>query len=79
MMVIVSLDSPSCEVPCWILLSVVYRDVTRQAKGVTCRCLTGFPPRDIPKVVSFGWEDAEIRNSKVQGTQSLDRFGPQDA
>jgi hypothetical protein len=35
MMVIVSLDSPSCEVPCWILLSVVYRDVTRQAKGVT--------------------------------------------
>jgi hypothetical protein len=35
MMMIVSLDSPSCEVPCWILLSVVYRDVTRQAKGVT--------------------------------------------
>jgi hypothetical protein len=33
-MAIVSLDSPSCEVPCWILLSVVYRDVTRQAKGL---------------------------------------------
>jgi hypothetical protein len=33
-MVIVSLDSPSCEVPCWILLSVVYQDVTRQAKGL---------------------------------------------
>jgi hypothetical protein len=31
-MVFVSLDSPSCEVPCLILLSVVYRDVTRQAK-----------------------------------------------
>jgi anaerobic selenocysteine-containing dehydrogenase len=31
-MVIVSLDSPSCEVPCWILLSVVYGHVTRQAK-----------------------------------------------
>jgi hypothetical protein len=34
MMVIVSLDSPSCEVPCLILLSVVYRDATRQAKGL---------------------------------------------
>jgi hypothetical protein len=33
-MVIVSLDSPSCEVPCLILHSVVYRDVTRQAKGL---------------------------------------------
>jgi hypothetical protein len=33
-MAIVSLDLPSCEVPCWILLSVVYRDVTRQAKGL---------------------------------------------
>jgi hypothetical protein len=31
-MAFVSLDSPSCEVPCLILLSVVYRDVTRQAK-----------------------------------------------
>jgi hypothetical protein len=28
----VSLDSPSCGVPCLILHSVVYRDVTRQAK-----------------------------------------------
>jgi hypothetical protein len=35
-MVIVSLDSPSCEVPCLILHSVVYRDVTRQAKGLHC-------------------------------------------
>jgi hypothetical protein len=33
-MAFVSLDSPSCEVPCLILLSVVYRDVTRQAKGL---------------------------------------------
>jgi hypothetical protein len=31
-MAFVSLDSPSCEVPCLILHSVVYRDVTRQAK-----------------------------------------------
>jgi hypothetical protein len=30
----VSLNSPSCGVPCLILLSVVYRDVTRQAKGL---------------------------------------------
>jgi hypothetical protein len=30
----ISLDSPSCEVPCWILRSVVYRDVTQQAKGL---------------------------------------------
>jgi hypothetical protein len=34
MMVIVSLDSPSCEVTLLILYSVVYRDVTRQAKGL---------------------------------------------
>jgi hypothetical protein len=33
-MAIVSLDSPSCEVPCLILHSVVYQDVTRQAKGL---------------------------------------------
>jgi hypothetical protein len=35
-MAIVSLDSPSCEVPCLILHSVEYRDVTRQAKGLHC-------------------------------------------
>jgi hypothetical protein len=28
----VSLDSPSCGVPCLILKSVVHRDVTRQTK-----------------------------------------------
>jgi hypothetical protein len=33
-MAVVSLDSPSCEVPCLILHSVVYRYVTRQAKGL---------------------------------------------
>jgi hypothetical protein len=31
-MAFVSLDSSSCEVPCLILHSVVYRDITRQAK-----------------------------------------------
>jgi hypothetical protein len=31
-MAFISLDSPSCEVPCWILRSVVYREVTQQAK-----------------------------------------------
>jgi hypothetical protein len=35
-MAIVSLDSPSCEVPCLILHSVVYWDVTQQAKGLHC-------------------------------------------
>jgi hypothetical protein len=35
-MAFISLDSPSCEVPCWILRSVVYRDVTRQANGLYC-------------------------------------------
>jgi hypothetical protein len=34
-MLIVSLDSPPYEVPCLILHSMVYQDVTRQAKGVT--------------------------------------------
>jgi hypothetical protein len=33
-MATVSLDSPSCEVSCLILHSVVYRDVNRQAKGL---------------------------------------------
>ncbi|PAN46236.2 hypothetical protein PAHAL_9G179000 [Panicum hallii] len=33
-MVTISLDSPSCEVTLLILCSVVYRDVTRQAKGL---------------------------------------------
>jgi hypothetical protein len=33
-MVTVSLDSPSCEVNLLILCSVVYRVVTRQAKGL---------------------------------------------
>jgi hypothetical protein len=33
-MVTVSLDSPSCEVTVLILYSVVYQDVTRQAKGL---------------------------------------------
>jgi hypothetical protein len=33
-MAIISLDSPSCELPCLILHSVVYQDVTRQAKGL---------------------------------------------
>jgi hypothetical protein len=33
-MAIVSLDSPSFEVPCLILQLVVYRDVTQQAKGL---------------------------------------------
>jgi hypothetical protein len=33
-MVTISLDSPSCEVTLLILYSVVYRDVTRQAKGL---------------------------------------------
>jgi hypothetical protein len=33
-MVTVSLDSPSCEVTLLILYSVVFRDVTRQAKGL---------------------------------------------
>jgi hypothetical protein len=43
-MAFISLDSPSCEVPCWILLSVVYQDVTRQAKGLAylSRCNSGW-------------------------------------
>jgi hypothetical protein len=44
-----------------------------------CRVLSGCPPRGIPKVVGFGLGCAEIRNSKVQTTQDLDRFRPQYA
>jgi hypothetical protein len=39
-----------------------------------CRVLSGCPPWGIPKVVGFGLGCAEIRNSKVQTTQDLDRF-----
>jgi hypothetical protein len=39
-----------------------------------CRVLSGCPPRGIPKVVGFRLGCAEIRNSKVQTTQDLDRF-----
>jgi hypothetical protein len=35
-MVTVSLDSPSCEVTLFDPVSVVYRDATRQAKGLYC-------------------------------------------
>jgi hypothetical protein len=44
-----------------------------------CRVLSGCPPRGIPKVVGFGLGCTEIRNSKVQATQDLDRFMPQYA
>jgi hypothetical protein len=44
-----------------------------------CWVLSGCPPRGIPKVVGFGLGCAEIRNSKVQTTQDLDRFRPQYA
>jgi hypothetical protein len=45
----------------------------------SCRVLSGCPPRGIPTVVGFGLGCAEIRTSKVQTTQDLDRFRPQYA
>jgi hypothetical protein len=48
-------------------------------KYAECRVLSGCPPWGIPKVVGFGLGCAEIRNSKVQTTQDLDRFRPQYA
>jgi hypothetical protein len=47
--------------------------------GLNYRVLSGCPPRGIPKVVGFRLGCAEIRNSKVQTTQDLDRFRPQYA
>jgi hypothetical protein len=44
-----------------------------EPKGVDI--LPPSPPRDTLEVVSFRWGVTEIRSSKVQGTQSLDRFG----
>jgi hypothetical protein len=38
--------------------------------------LSPSPSKDTPEGVSCRWGVTEIRNSKVQGTQSLDRFGP---
>jgi hypothetical protein len=40
---IVSLDSPSCEVPCWILRLVVYRDVIRQTNSFISFEVRGSP------------------------------------
>jgi hypothetical protein len=53
--------------------------VERRRGRAGCRVLSGCPPRGIPKVVGFGLGCAEIRNSKVQTTQDLDRFRPQYA
>jgi hypothetical protein len=39
--------------------------VAHKVVGESVGVLTGCPPRDIPKVVSFGRGDVEIRNSKV--------------
>jgi hypothetical protein len=50
----------------------------RRKRGI-CRVLSSCPPKGIPKVVGFGLGCAEIRSSKVQTTQDLDRFRPQYA
>jgi hypothetical protein len=56
-MAIVSLDSPSCEVPCLILHSVVYRDVTEQAKGLHCLKYVGALERGLAHLsqCNSGW------------------------
>jgi hypothetical protein len=56
-MACISLDSPSCEVPCWILLSVVYRDVTRQAKGLHRLKYVGALEKGLPYLsrCNSGW------------------------
>jgi hypothetical protein len=41
--------------------------------------ITASPPTDTPEVVDCRQGVAEIRNSKMQATQDLDRFGPQCA
>jgi hypothetical protein len=56
-MAIVSLDSLLCEVPCLILHSVVYRDVTRQAKGLHCLKYVGALERGLAHLsqCNSGW------------------------
>jgi hypothetical protein len=53
----VSLDSPSCEVPCLILHSLVYRDVTRQVKGLHCLKYVGALERGLAYLsrCNSGW------------------------
>jgi hypothetical protein len=51
MTVIVSLDSPSCEVPCLILHSVVYWDVTRHAKVLHYLEYVGAVKREITYLI----------------------------
>jgi hypothetical protein len=57
MTVIVSMDSPSCEVPCLILHSVVHRDVTRQAKVLHCLKYVGALERGLAYLsrCNSGW------------------------
>jgi hypothetical protein len=72
-MVIISLDSPSCEVTLFDPVTVVYRDATRQAKGLhrskyigalerglayLNRCNSGwFCHKSIKSEVSLDWRD----------------------
>jgi hypothetical protein len=69
-MATVCLDSPSCEVPCLILYSVVYRDVTRQAKGLHRLKYIGALEREDLRteavVIQVGSATAGIRANKCK-------------
>jgi hypothetical protein len=66
-MAFVSLDSPSCGVPCLILHSVVYRDVTRQTQGLYHLKHVEVPksgPTYLSGVIQVGSATAGIRANK---------------
>jgi hypothetical protein len=81
-MTFVSLDSPSCEVPCLILHSVVYRNVTRQAKGLHCLKYVGALERGLAYLsrCNLGWFRhneaviAEVDRVRLDAIATIDEF-----
>jgi hypothetical protein len=88
MLAIVSLDSPSCEVPCLILHSVIYQDVTRQAKGLhrlkyvgalkiglayLSRCNSGWFCHSGARVAVF-WTNGYLGGCAFEGPVGVFRF-----
>jgi hypothetical protein len=64
----------------WIVLTCL--SILSQQDVNVYRSMSVFyrlPTKGYTQGGKFRWGDAEIRNSKVQGIQDLDRFGPRGA
>jgi hypothetical protein len=77
MMVTLSLDSPSCEVTLFDPVSVVYRDATRQAKGLYRLKYVGALWSELAYLSRYnsGWfchSDFNGQTSEAQGVLNVD-------